>query len=202
MSGSIYTIGYATKPLEMFINQLKDHDISAVVDVRSVPFSKRFYDYHQPSIRSALKQHGMHYIYMGDELGPRSKSDEHYNAKRQIQFDRLMQSDLFLGGIERLKQGVKKGHKIALMCAEKAPLDCHRSLLIGFYLKRYLQVDLDHIQHNGSLVSQSELERVLLREHNLESDMFMEEGEAIENAWRCQCEQKNYIKPEEESENG
>lgn len=195
MNIAVFSIGYATKPIDLFISQLKKYDISAVVDVRSVPFSKRFSDYHQPNIKAVLKLQGIHYIYMGEELGPRSKDDTHYNERHQVQFDRLMKSSLFQKGIQRVKEGVKKGHKIALMCAEKAPLDCHRSLLIGFYLRREESIEVAHILHDGNLMSQQAVEQKMLEDHGMEFDLFMDQSEAIENAWRCQCEDKNYTKP-------
>ena len=133
---NIYTIGYATKPIDEFISQLQRHNIQAVADVRSVPYSKVFIDYHKEAIQRSLARHHIKYVYLGEELGPRSKDDSHYNQSGQVQYDRLMQAPLFLDGLKRLMTGLKKNLTIALMCAEKDPATCHRSLLIAYAIER------------------------------------------------------------------
>lgn len=130
----LYTIGYATKSIEQFILQLQQYEINVVADIRSVPFSKAFADYHQQNIKSHLNKHKIQYVYLGKELGPRSEDDAHYDCHQQVQFDRLMTSEIFQSGIQRLSVGVEKGYRIALMCAEKDPAHCHRSLLVGYFL--------------------------------------------------------------------
>ncbi len=100
----IYSIGYATKPIDTFIDQLHRHDINIVCDVRSVPFSKRFFDYHQHAIKQHLQDAGIRYLYLGDQLGPRSKDPAHYDCcygGLQVQFDRLISSRAFQQGIKR-----------------------------------------------------------------------------------------------------
>ena len=91
----LYSIGYATKPVGLFIRQLQQYSIDVVADIRSVPYSKVFHDYHRETISQTLKQNQSRYLYMGEELGPRSKDDRHYDETGQVQFDRLMQSALF-----------------------------------------------------------------------------------------------------------
>ncbi len=155
---NLFSIGYATKALREFIEQLQQYAIDVVVDVRSVPYSAAFHDYHRENLQAALSLAGIRYLYLGDELGPRSKDPAHYDDCGQVQFERLMTADLFKEGIERLENGLAKGFGIALMCAEKDPATCHRSLLIGYYLQRQCDVALKHIRHDGSLESQAELE--------------------------------------------
>lgn len=199
-STTIYTIGYATKPIDVFIEQLKDHQIDVVADVRSVPYSKIFHDYHKESIFTYLKQHNIRYVYLGDELGPRSKDPKNYDDNGQIQFDRLMQAPLFKQGIERLFNGLDKGFKIALMCAEKDPATCHRSLLIGYFLERYQNaknLEIAHIDHNGEIEQQNNLEQRLCHHHGIEQDLFMTTEERQKQAYEIQLKQTSYIKPNE-----
>ncbi|GAA5316625.1 MAG: DUF488 domain-containing protein [Candidatus Pelagadaptatus aseana] len=195
----IYTIGYATKPLPDFIAQLNKYQITAVCDVRSVPFSKRFYDYHQDAIKRSLHEAGIRYVYLGEELGPRSKDPAHYDDCNQVQFDRLMQSDHFMEGLERLRQGQEKGFTMALMCAEKDPATCHRSLLIGYAAKRLFNEELQHITHNGDLETQEALETRLKTLHGLEQDLFTPESELRFQAYQQQLKKTSYIKPDANS---
>lgn len=193
---SFYSIGYATKPLEQFLLQLKVHNISAVADVRSVPFSKVFFDYHQDAIRLQLQKSGIHYVYLGGELGPRSKDDSHYDEAGQVQFDRLQQSPLFLEGIKRLDKGLTDGHRIALMCAEKDPAVCHRSLLIGHYWQRNREgVPLLHILHEGEIESQSALETRITEQISPGQDLFMSACECTQQALKQQIRATAYRKP-------
>ncbi len=142
---ALYSIGYATKPIATFIEQLKRYDINAVADVRSVPYSATFFDYHQERLEGHLARAGIRYVFLGEELGPRSKDPQHYDSGGQVQFDRLMASPSFQVGIKRLNRGLSKGFRIALMCAEKDPSCCHRSLLIAYALERLESASVQHI---------------------------------------------------------
>ena len=159
MPTPLYSIGCATKPLDTFIGQLKRYGINAIADVRSVPYSKAFHDYHREPLAVSLKRQGIYYVYLGEELGPRSKDDQHYDDCGQVQFDRLVASEPYLKGVARLQAGLNKGLAIALMCAEKDPADCHRSLLIGYHLQRSPGMDLAHINHDGELEMQTAMGR-------------------------------------------
>lgn len=192
----LYTIGYATKPIERFIEQLRQYGISAVADVRSVPYSKAFHDYRQASIRHHLQQAGIHYVYLGEELGPRSKNPAHYDDCGQVQFDRLMQSPLFRRGIERVEKGLDKGFQIALMCAEKDPATCHRSLLIAYYLARHPGWKVEHILHDGGLESQARLEARLRELHNAGDDLFASAEQQANRAYRLQLQKTSYRLPD------
>ncbi|WNO07786.1 DUF488 domain-containing protein [Teredinibacter sp. KSP-S5-2] len=204
-SPQLYTIGYATKPLTSFIAQLKQYNINAVADVRSVPYSKIFHDYHKENIAAELKKHAIRYVYLGDELGPRSKDETHYDECGQVQFDRLMMSDLFKQGLERLSAGVEKQFNIALMCAEKDPATCHRSLLIGYYLAHHLQknnpeltlpTQLLHIDHNGEIETQNDLEDRVSQLNSQHKDLFMSEEEAKYEAYKMQLRKTSFINEE------
>ena len=194
---SLYSIGYATKPIDIYIEQLQRYGIDVVADIRSVPYSKVFHDYHQEALKSTLKAAGIGYVYLGLELGPRSKDTAHYDETNQVQFDWLMQSELFVAGIERLFSGLEKGFTIAMTCAEKDPAICHRSLLVGWALTHRYRLELQHILHDGNFESQAELEYRLLSETNTLPDMLMSETEALALAYQRQCRVYAYRIPED-----
>ena len=192
----LFSIGYATKKIAVFIEQLQQHAVDAIADVRSVPYSKVFTDYRQENLIISLKEAGIKYAHLGGELGPRSKDDYHYDNKNQLQFDRLAKSALFKQGVERLQRGLDTGINIALMCAEKDPASCHRSLLVSYYLRRDLGMDVQHIDHWGALESQIELEKRLVCIQNLSSDLFSSEAEIEELAYQSQIKQTSYVLPD------
>lgn len=192
---NLFTIGYATKPIATFIDQLQRYGITAVADVRSVPYSAAFFDYHQDKLEGHLTRAGIRYVYLGNELGPRSKDEAHYDTCGQVQFDRLMDSSLFKQGVKRLASGIEKGFSIALMCAEKDPACCHRSLLIAYDLDRRTNYQVKHITHDGELESQTELERRLTDLQGVKEDLFMNADEKLDEAYQRQCKQKAYVKP-------
>lgn len=180
----LYSIGYATKPVDTFIDQLHAASVTAVADIRSVPYSNAFFDYHREALRQTLQAAGIRYVWLGEELGPRSKVDGHYDAAGQVQFDRLAHSGLYRSGITRVLQGLEQGFHVALMCAEKKPEVCHRGLLVGYHLMRDDYLEVTHIDHEGKHRTQGELESTLAGEH--EGDLFASQADRIELAMRAQ----------------
>jgi uncharacterized protein (DUF488 family) len=123
-NNSIFTIGHSTYEVDKFVDILQDFDIDTIVDVRSVPYSQFASNYNRENIKSFLIKNNFTYIYMGDMIGGKGIVDYKYRQTQEI----------FLQGISRLKDGLDRGYKIALMCGEKEPYDCHRFNLIGDYL--------------------------------------------------------------------
>ena len=183
----LYSIGYANKPLETFLAQLAYANITAIADIRSVPYSNNFFDYHREALQQTLKAAGISYVWLGDELGPRSKNDAHYDAAGQVQFNRLARASLYREGISRILAGLDRGFQIALMCAEKRPETCHRSLLVGYDLKRNYHLEVTHIGHNGEYQTQTALEAKLTQ--TAAGDLFASETDRIELAMAAQWRQ-------------
>ncbi|MCG8413666.1 MAG: DUF488 domain-containing protein [Pseudomonadales bacterium] len=196
---SLFSIGYATKPLTTLLDQLHSHEIGAVADIRSVPYSAAFKEYHREALQAALRKAQIHYVYMGRELGPRSENDDHYDESGQVQFLRLMQSVDFLEGIHRLQTGLSKNMNIAMLCAEKDPAICHRSLLVGHYLKRHCDIEVQHIRHTGELETQTDLEIRLIELQNLQADLVTDSSELAQIAYERQLQQRAYRRPQQDS---
>lgn len=194
MSATLFSIGYATKPLTEFMVQLQSYEVNVVADVRSVPYSAAFHDYHRELLQRALKQQGISYVYLGKELGPRSTNPAHYDETGRVQYNRLQRADNFLHGIERLLTGLDKALNIALLCAEKDPAFCHRSLLIGHHLARANALPIQHIGFDGALESQAELEQRLVSLHDLEQDLFAAADDLAELAYKRQVQATSYRK--------
>ncbi|MBE9221772.1 DUF488 domain-containing protein [Cyanobacterium stanieri LEGE 03274] len=155
----IFTIGHSNHQIEQFIFLLQLHQVTAIADVRSIPYSRYNQQYNQKNLQNKLKQNKIAYSFLGDELGARSKNPNCY-VKNQAIYEKIAQTEEFLKGLTRLIKGTNK-HNIALMCAEKDPINCHRAILISRYLSKQ-NITILHILSNGQLESQNQLEKRLL----------------------------------------
>lgn len=156
---NVYTIGHSTHSMEAFLSLLLQHGVTALADVRSAPFSRINPQFNKDELARDLKAGGIKYVFLGRELGARPKDRSLYDNGR-IRYQRLAQADLFKQGIARLLQGATE-HRIALMCAEKEPLECHRTLLVARALDE-LGIEVVHILGDGSLEThQAAMERLL-----------------------------------------
>ncbi len=155
----VYTIGHSTHNLEVFIELLQRHGIDAVADVRSIPYSRVAPQFNRETLKQALQLHGIRYVFLGQELGGRPRDPSCYE-NGQVNYERVAQTALFRRGIERLLRGAER-YRIALMCAEKDPLNCHRTLLVAKVLHER-GVDVRHILADGRLEThEATMERLL-----------------------------------------
>ena len=190
MQDSVFTIGHSTHPQERFIALLHQHGITALCDVRSTPYSRVNPQFNREDLKEALRRSGIKYVFLGKELGARSEDPAFYEHGR-VQYDRLAHSDLFRRGLERVQEGMKK-YRLALMCAEKEPLDCHRTILVARHLAA-LGFDVRHIHADGKLESHADALSRLARMLNLpEHDMFHSREELLADAYRRQEERIAY----------
>jgi uncharacterized protein (DUF488 family) len=151
----LYSIGHSNHSLDDFLDLLRTHGIEVLVDVRSAPYSRYVPHFNPANLKASLKEAGFQYIYMGKELGGRPDGAEFYDAEGHVRYDRLAESPLFLGGLERLITGAER-YRVAMMCSEENPTDCHRRLLITRVLAgRGLPVQ--HIRGDGRIESEAAL---------------------------------------------
>ncbi|MBF0245320.1 MAG: DUF488 domain-containing protein [Planctomycetes bacterium] len=150
---TIYTVGHSTHTIEYFFDILERNNISAIADVRSSPFSRYNSQFNAGILSNELKKRNIAYVFVGKELGARSEDPSCYESGK-VRYDRLAKTSVFKTGIERVLSGAKK-YRIALMCTEKEPLDCHRTLLISRALEQQ-GVSIIHILADGSTESQNQ----------------------------------------------
>jgi uncharacterized protein (DUF488 family) len=146
----VLTIGHSAHSLEAFVGLLKQHGVTAVADVRSVPYSRFNPHFNRKALEQSLVGHGIKYVFLGRELGGRPEDPSCYEGRR-VQYARLESTEAFRNGIERIIRGTGE-HRIALMCAEKEPLKCHRALLVARALAAR-GVGVEHILPDGRLES-------------------------------------------------
>jgi type I restriction enzyme S subunit len=179
----IYTVGHSNHPIDRFIGLLRQHSITAIADVRSAPYSRRNPQFNTKPLTMALKKAGITYVFLGEELGARPKDASCYNNGR-VDFGLLAARDVFQRGIERVLRGSSK-YRLALMCAEKEPLDCHRTILVCCHL-RERGVGIKHILADGSIEEHRKTEVRLLRATGLEPTLFSsvdDDSKAIAQAY-------------------
>ncbi len=185
---SILTIGHSNHTVEMFLQLLARHHVSALADVRSAPYSRFSPRFNREQLAESLKSLGIEYVYLGWELGGRSNDPSCYEHGR-IRYDRVSRTPSFHEGLKRLVRSAEEYH-IALMCAEKEPLHCHRTLLVGHELDKMCGVDVVHILPDGRLEPHVETMNRLLAEfkHLHEEDWFRSRDERILEAIAFQTE--------------
>ena len=126
----IFTIGHSNHSLEGFLALLSKHRVTAVADVRSAPWSRFNPHFNRNALSAALKARGIRYVYLGRELGGRPDDPALYDEGGHVRYEQVAQTSEFQDGVARVVGGAAT-HRIALMCAEKEPLDCHRTHLVA-----------------------------------------------------------------------
>src|SRR5580698_7240815 len=189
---TIYTVGHSNHSIEKFIGLLTANGITAIADVRSQPFSRRNPQFNKDRLTASLALSGIAYVFLGKELGARSEDPSCYEDGR-VQYPRLAQTPAFKAGIERLLAGAQN-YRLALMCAEKEPLDCHRTLLVSRALDR-LGMPIAHILADASIEPQENTMARLVRMVGLsKDDLFHEDADLVTQACKLREQRIAYVK--------
>ncbi len=190
----IFTVGHSTHALEDFISLIEQHGVDAVADVRSVPYSRWQPQFNREDLAEALKTRGIAYVFLGKELGARSDDPQCYQNGR-VQYRSLAETPLFQSGIKRVRDG-SRHRRIALMCAEKDPLDCHRTILVARELVAS-GVDVAHILENGVLEPHDKTMKRLSEQLRLPAqDLFLTSDELENRAYAAQEQRIAYVDEE------
>ena len=187
----VLTIGHSNHVPEVFLNLLRMHGIQAVADVRSSPFSRFNPQFNKDVLERFLHRDGIHYAFFGRELGARSQDPACYENGR-VQYARLAQTELFKAGLERVMESAVR-YRLALMCAEKDPLECHRTLLVARALaERGWRVN--HIHSDGHLETQDQaMDRLLNVTGVPGEDLFRSRDELVRDAITRQEQRIAYV---------
>lgn len=181
---TLYTIGHSTHSTEQLLHLLSMHHINAVADVRSSPFSRYNPQFNRESLQKALRVAGIEYVFLGKELGARCEDPACY-ADGRLQFDRLAQTDAFQSGLTRLRRGMES-YRVALLCAEKDPITCHRMILVCRNI-RQAAPKIEHILEDGGVEDNPHAERRLMQFLGIqENALFATPEELIERAYDIQ----------------
>lgn len=157
----IYALGHSNYSFEKFITIIKEYNLNCVVDIRSIPYSKYNVQYNKEDFSKRLKELGYTYIYMADQFGVKRDDKSSYNSEGYADFDKVRLEKSFRRGIERLKDGCKKGYRIVLLGAVQEPIRCPRAILVGRELEKE-GFDVRYIVHEGGTISQRDIENQML----------------------------------------
>lgn len=194
MSQSVYTIGHSNGTIERLIELLRQHSITAVADVRSQPYSRFNPQFNREALASSLKKEGLEYVFLGNELGARSDDPACYRNGRAL-YSLMAQTEPFQRGITRLCAGMDR-FTVAMLCAEKEPLACHRGILISPHLHEK-GIPVRHILEEGTLEDHEASLVRLLEMHGLQDEhLFHSREERIALAYEKQAEQIQYARDE------
>ncbi len=148
----IRTIGHSNHPIERFVDLLKAGGVELLVDVRSTPYSRRFPQFGRERLSKHLGEAGIDYAWEGSALGGKPDRGGSYEA--------LAARPEFKDALDRLIAR-SADTIVCLMCAEKEPLDCHRTVLVSRRLAER-GATIEHLLADGHARSHREVEDALL----------------------------------------
>jgi uncharacterized protein (DUF488 family) len=190
----LFTIGHSDHETMEFLALLSRHGVSAIADVRSHPYSRFHAQFNREIMAEWLGRAGVQYAFLGKELGARRTERESYHGN-QARYDLISRLPAFGEGLDRLRRGIS-AHRIALLCAEKDPITCHRTVLVCRHL-RSDPIEIRHILEDGSIESTEQAEARLLDAVGLPpTHLFCDRSELIEQAYDLQAERIAFTESE------
>lgn len=168
----IRTIGHSNHPIERFVDLLKAAGVERLVDVRSTPWSRRFPQFGKERLAKSLAEAGIAYGYEGAALGGKPESGGSYEM--------LAARPQFREALDRLVSDAA-ATSLCLMCAEKEPLDCHRTVLVSRRLAER-GIAVEHLLADGGMRRHREIEEALLGKES-GGDLFEDRAALLARAW-------------------
>jgi uncharacterized protein (DUF488 family) len=178
---AVVTIGHSNLPPERFVALLGGAAVTAIADVRSVPFSRWCPWFTAKPLAGLLARADIAYLSFGDALGGRPRERTLYRDG-VIDYEAVAATPRFQAGLERLIVETRR-LRVCIMCAEREPLDCHRFLLVARALAERGLV-AGHILADGSIEPQAATERRLLALAAGTPDLLRGEAEQLAEAYR------------------
>ena len=190
----VLTIGHSNHSFPDFLALVKANHVEVIVDVRSSPFSRRNPQYNGRTLARMLRANGIRYLFLGHELGARPRNPSCY-VNGRVSYSFLARTDLYDEGIARVRRGATVC-RLALMCAEKEPLNCHRTILVARSLEES-GVGVQHILADGRLEPHSDTMRRLITHLRLDpseqDDLFRPQSERLAEAYRIQSNRIAFV---------
>lgn len=184
----VYTLGHSNHALEHFVSLLRRHAIEVVADVRSRPFSRFVPHFSKDRLEQVLTEDGIGYLFLGRELGGKPVKDD--PPVTRLDYAARIEQPAFRAGIDRLLEAASE-RRLAMVCRERDPLDCHRLHLICRYVRPVVG-DIRHILPDGGIEEHATTERRLVERAGLKPAPLFEaatetfDPQVVERAYeRC-----------------
>jgi uncharacterized protein (DUF488 family) len=188
----LFTIGHSNHPIDRFLALLRENGVTAVADVRSIPFSRRYPWFSQRQLAETLAREEFSYVWLGESLGGRP-TDPALLRDGVADYEAIAATPAFQEGLARVTEGQKR-YCICLMCAEREPLECHRCLLVSrAFAERGFAIG--HILADGRVEPQHETEERLLRLVREGDDLFSDRATRLARAYRRRARTAAYRAP-------
>lgn len=173
---TIWSIGHSNHDMVRLLELLRGAQVEVVADLRSQPYSRFSPHFSRGALRSALMEIGLDYVFLGEELGGRPPEPELYDSDGHVLYSEVAKTERFAAGLRRLLDGAAR-YRVAMLCSEEDPTDCHRRLLVTRVLSER-SVPVLHIRGDGTTLAETELTERLQRPS--QSALFGEER----SVWR------------------
>lgn len=135
----IYTIGHSNRSMNEFMNILEKYGVKCLIDVRRFPSSRKYPWFRRETLNIVTRRSGITYIWLGDKLG----------GFRSGGYEKYMETEDFMEGINYLIDLLEKFGVIAIMCKERLWFKCHRRFISDIlYSKGY---EVIHIIDNNRI---------------------------------------------------
>lgn len=175
----IFSIGHSNHAAAHVLELLHRHGVETVADVRSRPFSRFVPHFSKDRLARILSTEEIDYLYLGRELGGKPVRDD--PPETRLDYATRVEQPAFRRGIERLLEAARE-RRVAMLCRERDPLDCHRLHLISRHI-RPLVDDIRHILPDGQIEDQASTERRLVeRAGTGPAPLFEADGGAVDPA--------------------
>ncbi|MDX1649897.1 MAG: DUF488 domain-containing protein, partial [Myxococcota bacterium] len=179
---ALLTVGHSNHALEHLIRLLRGQEVTTVADVRSVPWSRRHPWFQRAPLARALEEAGIAYLFLGEALGARPREPALRDASGRADFARIAATGRFRAGLARVRELAAR-ERPALLCAERDPADCHRTLLVCRHLRRDPALRILHLLADGRLEPHADTERRLLRRAGLAQAELFADDDPVERAY-------------------
>jgi uncharacterized protein (DUF488 family) len=174
----LFTVGHSNHAAEHFVQLLQTPQVEVLVDVRSNPDVTYLPHFARSVFIPMLQTAGIRYVFLGRELGGRPAGDEFYDESGYVLYGQWAKSSAFHDGLNRLIRGCDR-YRVAVMCSEEDPANCHRRLLVGRALVLRGSTVLSHIRGDGRVeIDDNQALRSL---DQMQLGMFEPKGD---DAWR------------------
>jgi hypothetical protein len=196
----LFSIGHSNHDWPRFVELLRAAGVTAVADVRSQPYSRWLPQYNRNELAQGLQVQDIVYGFLGNLLGGRPQREDVYTLDGQVDYERVRATAAFRRGLDQLVEALDQ-HKVAMLCAEEDPLDCHRGLMIAPALVEGGILPV-HLRGDGAVETTANMEDRLLTVTgcgaNLMDGLFAglisadERQQFLREAYRAQAKRKAF----------